>query len=517
MPATIAADPRSLIALDLESSRATEFAGAADLKDIAVGSTIKPSLRSALATLASAAATAAHTARADASGLNDSALLENQRLLAATARQVELVAAALAAEVAHRSRRELGYAGLAQRHGVRTAETLVQTVTGSSAPTARRLVRAGSLISSLAASHDDPATALTEPWLAPLISAVAASDVSTEALDIVRNALGTPSETVPADALQSAVAKLTTLAPHVTLESLAARAREFRDDLDSAGVAARESERRARRSLRLYQLVDGTTRLVALLDPESAAVITSAIDAATALRRGGPRFIDRAAADAAQHVIDDPRTTEQLALDALVELVDVALRSRSPRTPAARRADVRVLVTQHDLDRREGTAHLDGQTASVSIATAERHACDGGLIPILFDDDGTALNLGRSQRLHSSRQRIAIAVRDGGCLAPGCDRPPSWCEVHHIQEFSRGGRTDLNDGILLCRHHHMLVHNNGWRVVRRDGRYWMLPPPGLHPPNAHPAEPHTPSTHLPDSAILLATKSAAVRRMLADA
>jgi hypothetical protein len=273
------------------------------------------------------------------------------------------------------------------------------------------------------------------------------------------------------------------------------------------------------------------TRLVGLLDPESAAVLTGAIDAATSPRRGGPRFIDTQAAGAAQHIIDDPRTTEQLSLDALVELVDVALRSRSTTTPAPRRAEVRVLVTQRDLDQRDldqrdldqrdldrsgakrraavranGAAHIDGQAASVSIATAERHACDGGLIPILFDDDGSTLNLGRSQRLHSARQRIAIAVRDGGCLAPDCERPASWCEVHHIHEFSRGGNTDLNDGVLLCRHHHMLVHNNGWRIERRGNRYWMLPPPDLNGAHAHP----TPAP------ILLATKSAAVRRMLSS-
>jgi hypothetical protein len=120
-------------------------------------------------------------------------------------------------------------------------------------------------------------------------------------------------------------------------------------------------------------------------------------------------------------------------------------------------------------------------------------------VPILFDDDGQALNLGRSQRLHSAKQRVAIATRDGGCLAPDCERPASWCEVHHIHEFGQGGSTDLADGVLLCRHHHMLVHNNHWRVVRRDGRYWIVPPPDVDPRQAP---------------ILLATKSAAVRRML---
>jgi hypothetical protein len=510
MSATLAAPSmprlRPVAATSSSTSQKQKDGGSAPREPLAVGAPVTADIASAIAELSSAAVECVRSTRYSASQLDDVALLEHQQQLAHAARQLDLAAASLAAEVAHRSRRELGYSGLAQRHGARTPEALVQSITGTSSPTARRLVRVGALVAQL----DQPAT-ITESWLTPLLDCVASGLVSAEALDVVRAALGAPTDTVDADALRTAVATLTDLVPHVTLESLAARARELRDDLDASGVAARENERRERRSLRLYPQVDGMTRLVGLLDPESAAVLTSAIDAATSPRRGGPRFVDPSAADAAQRVIDDPRTTEQLALDALVELVDAALRSRFTTTPAQRRAAVRVLVTQSDLDRRgpdrgNGAAHIDGQTASVSIATADRYACDGGLMPILFDDDGSTLNLGRSQRLHSARQRIAIAVRDGGCLAPDCERPASWCEVHHIHEFSRGGKTDLNDGVLLCRHHHMLVHNNGWRIERRGNRYWMLPPPDLNGAHTHPSP----------APILLGTKSAAVRRMLSD-
>jgi hypothetical protein len=325
------------------------------------------------------------------------------------------------------------------------------------------------------------------PWLQPVIEAVAAGHLSAEAVVAIETGLGRPSDHVPASALRDAAVTLVTLP--LPVEQLAARARELRSALDSAGVALREAELRDRRYLRLTPQPDGMTRLTGLLDPESAAIVVSAHDAATSPRRGGPRF-----ADPDEALLSDPRTTEQIALDALVALVDIAVRTDAlPR----RRPDVRVLVTQADLDRRAGVGYLEGQSAQVSIATVERHACDGGLIPILFTDSGESLNLGRSQRLHSARQRVAIATRDGGCLAPGCDRPPSWCEVHHIHEFGRGGSTGLADGVLLCRHHHMLVHNNRWRVDRRDGRYWFVPPPGVG-----------------SGPMLLATKSAAVRRMM---
>ena len=93
---------------------------------------------------------------------------------------------------------------------------------------------------------------------------------------------------------------------------------------------------------------------------------------------------------------------------------------------------------------------------------------------------------------------FALAIRDGGCLWPECDRPPSWTEAHHIDRWSDGGRTDLDRGVLLCRHHHLRLHNEGWTIHTRAGRYWLHPPPGTDRPGA-----------------LLVTKSRAIREHLA--
>ena len=422
------------------------------------------------------------------SASSDSALLEAQRQLALARRQLDVASAAIAAEIAHRSRRELGYDGLAQRMGARSPQALVQVTTGASAAEARRLVSVGTAVSA------------PPSWLAPLTAALSDGRLTLEAFDLIRTALGIPDDSVSVDALASAARTLADLAPTLTLERLTSRARELRDELDVAGVELRESQRRERRYFRLHQQHDGMTRVTGLLDPESAAVLVGALDAATSPRRGGPRFVDAADSAWAKRVLDDSRTTEQLSLDALVELVDVAVRARGVAVPGTRRSDVRVLVTQADLDRREGVGFIEGQVASVSVATVEKHACDGGLVPILFADDGRTLNLGRSQRLHSGRQRIAIASRDGGCRFPQCERPPGWCEVHHITPFGEGGATDVADGVLLCRHHHMLVHNNRWRISRTGAAYKLIPPASIDP------------RQVP---IPLESKSAAVRRLLA--
>lgn len=136
-------------------------------------------------------------------------------------------------------------------------------------------------------------------------------------------------------------------------------------------------------------------------------------------------------------------------------------------------------MTLADLDRRRGAAEVEGQTAAVSIASAERRACVDGYLPILFGEKRT-LDLGRAQRLFSPAQRVVLAVKWGGCVFPGCDRPPSWTEAHHLDEWSRGGRTDVDDGVLLCAHHHRLLHNGGWRIWRSGGEYFLDPPAGDH-------------------------------------
>ncbi len=102
------------------------------------------------------------------------------------------------------------------------------------------------------------------------------------------------------------------------------------------------------------------------------------------------------------------------------------------------------------------------------------------------------MNVGREQRLFTTRQRIGLAARDAGCLSPGCARPPSWCEAHHINEFHDGGRTDIADGVLLCRYHHLLLHEQKWHITRHGADYFFVPPRSIDPDQTPiPAPPKT--------------------------
>lgn len=403
---------------------------------------------------------------------DDQQLMQTMQQWSRARRVVDAGLARLAGVVAARSSVELGYSGLAQRQGARTADALVSQLTGTSGAEARAITSVGVTLTS------------PEPWLTGVASGVAQGELSIGAAAAISTGLGTPSPAVAAEDLADAARELVDAAGSLPPEKVARRARELRDELDEAGVADREAALRGKRFLRLIPQSDGMTRLIGLLDPESAALVTDAVDAVTSPRRGGPRFVDPDAAARADAVVADARSTEQLALDALVEMVRIAAAADSGRVFGVRAPAVRVHVSLSDLDRRAGAAHLEGQTSAVSVATAERNACADGYLPILFGDDDHPLRLGRRRRLFSEHQRVVLAAIWGGCGHPGCDRPPSWTEAHHIDEWKRNhGRTDVADGILLCRHHHLMMHNNGWSVRRSGSDYLLLPPPGdaLHP------------------------------------
>ena len=86
------------------------------------------------------------------------------------------------------------------------------------------------------------------------------------------------------------------------------------------------------------------------------------------------------------------------------------------------------------------------------------------------------LDLGRTSRVVQPGQRLALAVRDGGCGFPDCDRPLAWCEAHHLVHWLDGGPTDLANLALVCRAHHRMVHEQGWQLTRGpDGRFTATP------------------------------------------
>jgi len=110
-----------------------------------------------------------------------------------------------------------------------------------------------------------------------------------------------------------------------------------------------------------------------------------------------------------------------------------------------------------------GAGHAD-----LPIDTVKRLLCDCSLVLVAEDADGDPLDVGRKQRTVSTPLRRALYARDRGCTFPGCNRK-RYLDGHHLQHWINGGETNPDNMTLLCTHHHRLLHEGGFRIVRDEG------------------------------------------------
>ena len=177
----------------------------------------------------------------------------------------------------------------------------------------------------------------------------------------------------------------------------------------------------------------------------------------------------------------DPRSLPQRRHDALEEMCDRLLRSGTLPDSGGTPSTVVVTLNADDLQARTGTATTsDGQT--LSIARLLGLAGEAEIIPTVLNASGAVLDLGRTRRLASPSQTLALTVRDGGCSFPGCTHPPEFCERHHIVGWVDGGKTDLDNLTLLCGYHHRHFAERGWRCrINPDRLPEWIPPRWVDP------------------------------------
>lgn len=427
----------------------------------------------------------------------DLAALEDVELLAAisrledSARQIDVARARFSSEVARRSRKELGNAGLAARHGHISAEALLKSLTRISSQDASRRIRVGAMLTDVSARVE-----LGEaPALGSIASALLDGRLGLDGADHVIRALEAVISDVDPVQLAEATAELAVDASTLDADGIGILARGIRDCLDRVGVIDRERHLRSQRSLRRGRVIDGLRKVSMVLDPETDAIIMGAIDQAMSPRLGGPRFTRADDVRRSELLLADERSNEQIALDTLTDLVRVGVDRDDGTILGSIKPALRVTIDVNDLTRAvdalgvehpdtdTGVAWLEGCSEALSAATARRVLCDAGALPIVLNGCSQPLDLGSPRRLFSGPQRIALAVRDGGCRVDGCDRPPSWCEAHHIDPHGGGGPTDIDNGVLLCRRHHLLFHDHGWQIIRTDqpGELLLVPPPSIDP------------------------------------
>lgn len=446
--------------------------------------------------------------------LTDDELLSLIEQASVLVRAGESIRIAATGAVAVRSGRGAGHGGLAQKRGHRSTVSLIQDLTGTTRADAAKHVRLGE---SLALGLDDASdgrdatgapsstdaagtASAPRPWHAVLGDALMTGALTSAQHDAVYRGLGEPPTSrldgVRPDlevvaAWESAAGQLIDEAGVRTVEELASAARAIRDLLDPVGAERRFEERFQGRAFRTWLDRDGTRRGSFAFDDEGGAWVDAIIATALRPRRGGPRFVDSAERARADELVNDPRTNDQLTYDLIMDVLRAGAVADAEAVFGTRQAGIRLVTTtaahRDALDGLPAVALLEDADTALPGWLIATHTCDTGTRSAAFDDRGNPLDLGREARLSSTKQRVTLAIRDGGCRIPGCDRPASYCEAHHIDHFAEhGGRTDIDRGVLLCRFHHMNLHHHGWRITREGKGDFMLHTPGA-PPTPLPA------------------------------
>src|SRR3989442_12725414 len=270
--------------------------------------------------------------------------------------------------------------------------------------------------------------------------------------------LARTAEHIGAAAVRKEEAKLLQAAHTMDPGQFTTVAKNFEHRVDAAGALAEANHAHQRRYFHIGEPQDGLVRLDGLLDAEGGATLRTALQA----------FM--------KPIKDDARTYGQRQHDALMELCRQG--SGGKRDGAGPRPQ---LIIRASLDTLAGTpgapaGELEGG-GTVPAATVQRYACDSAIVRITGQGE-LDHELNHASRTLPASTRRALEARDRHCVFPGCTRPPIWCDGHHLVWWTRGGATTLSNLGLLCRPHHRMVHEEGWRLVRhKDGRFTVIPPP----------------------------------------
>ena len=276
---------------------------------------------------------------------------------------------------------------------------------------------------------------------------------------------------LPEAAMEQAGAVEAMLAEHarvVNPDQLTVLTRTVRACLDPDGALASERDHERRRHATLTALPDGSGRLQVQLTAEATAVWQTVLGT---LSRPTPDV------DASE---PDRRSPGQRRHDALLDAGQRLLRAGTLPDAGGTPATVLVTLTVDQLEARTGvvtTAH----GGLISVRQALQIAAEADIVPVVVGDAGGVLGYGLSRRTASIGQRRALAARDGGCSFPGCDRPPDWCETHHVIAWADGGRTDIENLTLLCGFHHREHHKRGWSCHMSNGIPHWRPPRWIDP------------------------------------
>lgn len=286
-------------------------------------------------------------------GLTDSELTAIHTLISGLVREAQKYEALSAAEIAHRSDRALGQAGMSTRFGFVSPEAMIQSLGGGSRAGASKLVTAGTMLSQAKTAAEAAARALEYPD--DELLAQAAADTASRV------------------------------------------ARQTRDRIDSTGIPARAEAKRNRQYWRQWTKPDGMIHGEYELTGDNGASLKDAYDQLLSPRLGGSRFVETGKKAWADALVSDPRSTERIAAESLAELIRLGADADPGRIYGGNKPAVRIVVHRATLDTGHGFGAIEGRPESISRERVEHELCQNGFIPIEFSVDGQALNVGREK------------------------------------------------------------------------------------------------------------------------
>ena len=305
------------------------------------------------------------------------------------------------------------------------------------------------------------------PQLPALATALAAGQVGTAAAALVRETI----QDLPArlDAQDRTHGETALVADAIALDyrGLGRAARHLADRLDPDGTLRDAEHHQATRTATLTVRRDGTGFLQARLPAEVTEKLRCVLEPLAA-----PRPVDANG--------PDTRSPGARTADALEAVFDRILAAGDLPASGGIPATVIVHLTAEQVESRAGLA-VTGHGTLIPAAQALAMADQGLIYTLITDNRNVPLRLGRTSRCATPGQTIALAARDRGCSFPGCDRPPGWCQRHHVQEWTDNGPTDIDNLTLLCGYHHRNFQQLGWTCTITDGHPWWTPPTWIDP------------------------------------
>src|SRR6266576_240262 len=243
------------------------------------------------------------------------------------------------------------------------------------------------------------------------------------------------------------------LARKVTPGKFFFECQHYRHSVDAKGYCDEQSDQTFNHYLSLSMAESGHLLINGVIDPVGGAIVRTAIDSLAQLSGA-----------------HDGRLLPQRNADAIVELAS-----------GGKPANLQVTATIETLKGLAGAAAAEMEfSLPISGTSVQRMACDCSVTRVLLSQDSVTIDVGRSKRVISNTLRKVLRIRDGHCRWPGCERPASWCDGHHLVHWIYGGPTDLDNLVLLCRRHHRMVHEGGWQLIKTDdGQIVVIAPTQL--------------------------------------